>query len=633
MKLSIRLKLLIGFTLLLVLSSLIQGFSFSTIQTYVSTQITTIQQIEVNDAANDINDFFTKLTSDSFGFAQLYNTKVNNFIPVADYTIKNNTYIQQITVLSPLGRELISVNGSGPVRQNQLMLELYTSPFNTALAGTPAISQVYYNADNNDPQIDTFYPIFNEAHVVIAVVKMEVDLQQLRSELAHIRLGDNGYVYVVDNNGLLISHPSEAYILQRPILKTRKVIADALANKKSTFADDQYVNEKNVKVIANAVKIPDYNWVVVFEQPTSEAFNFLTFLRNLFLITLVVSLFLLLLIALFLSENLAGPINKLQQSAEEVESGRRIQIIEIETGDEIESLSHSFSSLINQLLQREHLLEIITSQLKNANEKLKALDELKSEFVSVASHELRTPMTSIRSYLWMALNGKGGELNEKQKYYVERSYNSVIHLMRLINDLLNISRIEAGHISINFQATNLMKITQEVIDELFPRALEVGILIDMQKDDSLPLVLADPEKIKEVLFNLIGNSLKFTPRGGSIVITYSRKNDFVETRIIDNGAGILTEDVPKLFQKFGLIPGSYVTNQTTIGGTGLGLYICRSIIDLHHGEIKAQSEGKDKGSTFSFTLKIYNDAEYQELKKHRQQLDAKNSELIHSEMA
>lgn len=633
MKLSIRLKLLIGFALLLLLSSLIQGFSFSTIQQYLSTQITTIQQIEANDGANDITDFFTKLTSDSFGLAQLYNKDTNNFVPVAEYTIKNNTYIQQITVLSPLGRELASVTGSGPVQQNELMLELYTSPFSAALAGTPAISQVYYTADNNDPQIDTFYPIFNEAHVVIGVVKMEVNLEQLRSELIHIRLGNNGYVYVVDNNGLLISHPSDAYIMQRPILKSRTVIANALSNKKSTFSDDQYINEKNVHVIASAVKIPDYNWVVVFEQPISEAFSFFTFLRNLFIITLVVSLFLLLLVALFLSENLAGPIKKLQESAEQVESGRRIQIIEIETGDEIESLSHSFSSLINQLLQREHLLEIITSQLKNANEKLKALDELKSEFVSVASHELRTPMTSVKSYLWMALNGKGGELNEKQKYYIERSYNSVNHLMRLINDLLNISRIEAGHISIIFQAVNLMKITQEVIDELFPRALELGILIDMQKDDSLPLVLADPEKVKEVLFNLIGNSLKFTPRGGSIVITYSRKNDFVETRIIDNGAGILAEDMPKLFQKFGLIPGSYVTNQTSVGGTGLGLYICRSIIDLHHGEIKAQSEGKDKGATFSFTLKIYNDAEYQELKKHRQQYTDKNGELIHSDVS
>jgi signal transduction histidine kinase len=632
MKLSIRVKLLTGFTLLLLLSSLIQGFSFFNIQQYISTQITTIQAIEANNGADDILGFFSKLNNESFGIAKLYNNDTNDIIPVTEYTIKNNSYIEDITILSPLGHELVRVNPSGPVSQDELTLELYTYPFKSAVAGTPAISKVYYTTDNNDPHIDTFYPIFSERHIVVGVVKMEVNLNQLRSELANIRLGNNGYLYVVDNNGLLISHPSQQFIMQRPILTSRKVIENALSNKRSSFSDEQYINEKNVTVVAKAVKIPDYNWVVVFEQPTSEAFSFLLFTRNLFIITLVVSFILLLLIALYLSENLTRPIRKLQQSAEQVERGRRIQIANIKTGDEIESLSHSFSSLIDQLLQREHLLEIISSQLKNANEQLKVLDELKTEFVSVASHELRTPMTSIKSYLWMALKGKGGELNDKQKYYIERSYNSVVRLVRLVDDLLNISRIESGHISINFQEVNLMKVTQEVIDEVFPRALELGILIDMQKDDSLPTVLADPEKIKEVLFNLIGNSLKFTQRGGSIVVTYSRKNDYLETRVIDNGVGISGEDMQKLFRKFGLISGSYVTNQTSIGGTGLGLYICRSIIDLHHGEIKAQSDGKDKGATFTFTLKVYNDAEFQMFKRHNNSFDDDGAELIHTDV-
>lgn len=632
MKLSIRLKLLIGFALLLLLSSLIQGLSFTDIQQYISTQITTIQQIEANQGANDITDFFTKLNSESFGLAQLYNKNINDFIPVSEYTIKNNTYIEEITVMSPLGHELVRVDSNGPVPQDELTLELYTHSFKLAVAGTPAISQVYYTTDNDNPHIDTFYPIFDQRHVVVGVVKMEVDLNQLRSELGNIRLGNYGFIYVVDNNGLLISHPSQEYVMQRPILTSRKIIADVLANKGTSLSDEEYINEKNVAVIAKAVKIPDYNWVVVFEQPVTEAFSFLVFIRNFIIITLIVSLFLLLLMALFLSENLTRPIRKLQQSAEQVERGRRIQIVDIKTGDEIESLSHSFSSLIEQLLQREHLLEIISSQLKNANEQLKVLDELKTEFVSVASHELRTPMTSIKSYLWMALKGKGGELNEKQRYYIERSYNSVVRLVRLVNDLLNISRIESGHISINFQAVNLMRVTQEVIDEVFPRALELGILIDMQRDDSLPMVLADPDKIKEVLFNLIANSLKFTQRGGSIVITYSRKNEFVETKVIDNGIGILPTDIQKLFHKFGLIPGSYVTNQTTIGGTGLGLYICRSIIDLHHGVIKAQSEGKDKGAAFSFTLKVYNDAEFLMFKKQNSDKDYNNAEIVHTEV-
>ena len=157
-------------------------------------------------------------------------------------------------------------------------------------------------------------------------------------------------------------------------------------------------------------------------------------------------------------------------------------------------------------------------KLKQANVKLKELDKLKNEFVSVASHELRTPMTAIKSYLWMALNDKGGPLNEKQRYYIERGYKSVDRLVRLVNDMLNISRIESGRITIVFQSVNLMTLTQEVIDEVLPRAGELGVSVNMQKNESLPPVMADPDKIKEVLFNLIGNSLKFTPRGGSITI-------------------------------------------------------------------------------------------------------------------
>ena len=260
-------------------------------------------------------------------------------------------------------------------------------------------------------------------------------------------------------------------------------------------------------------------------------------------------------------------------------------------------------------------LENTSLQLQEANEKLKALDKLKNEFVSVASHELRTPMTAIKSYLWMALNDKGGPLNEKQRYYVERGYNSVDRLIRLVNDMLNISRIESGRMTIEFQSVDLITLTEEVVEEVLPRAKELGVTLVVQKTDSLPSVFADPDKIKEVLFNLIGNSLKFTPNGGSITISFIKKNGFVQTSVTDTGAGISAEDKNKLFQKFGLLPGSYITNQTSTSmGTGLGLFICRSIIELHHGEIKAESEGRGKGSTFIFTLKEFQESDQQALK-------------------
>src|SRR5258708_2901415 len=214
---------------------------------------------------------------------------------------------------------------------------------------------------------------------------------------------------------------------------------------------------------------------------------------------------------------------------------------------------------------------LLYQQVEDSNMRLKELDKLKNEFVSVASHELRTPMTAIKSYLWMALEGKGGNLNEKQKYYIERGYNSVDRLIRLVNDMLNISRIESGRITIEMQSIDLVKMTQEVVEEVLLRAKEVGVTIEMQKPDALPPVLADSDKIKEVLFNLIGNSLKFTPRGGTITISFSQKGNFIETSVTDTGAGISAEDKEKLFQKFGLLAGSYITNQTSTQlGTGLG---------------------------------------------------------------
>ncbi len=273
---------------------------------------------------------------------------------------------------------------------------------------------------------------------------------------------------------------------------------------------------------------------------------------------------------------------------------------------------------------------LLYNQVQAANERLKALDKLKNEFVSVASHELRTPMTAIKSYLWMALNGKGGELNEKQKYYVERGYNSVDRLIRLVNDMLNISRIESGRITIELKSVDMIALTQEVVDEVLPRANELGVSVIIQKPESLPSVLADTDKIKEVMFNLIGNSLKFTAKGGSITISYSQSDGFVETKIADTGAGIAPEDMGKLFQKFGLLEGSYVTNQTSTSmGTGLGLYICRSIIDLHHGEIKAASEGRGKGSMFTFTLKKFEETDAQELKTESTNDQKEKVDLIH----
>ncbi len=266
--------------------------------------------------------------------------------------------------------------------------------------------------------------------------------------------------------------------------------------------------------------------------------------------------------------------------------------------------------------------------LKEANKKLKELDKMKDDFVSVASHELRTPMTAIKSYLWMALAGKGGKLSEKQAYYLNRSYNSTDRLIKLVNDMLNISRIDSGRITVVFDKVNIIEVVKEVIEEVRPRAdeLKIALILIPSLSEKDALVIADKEKIKEVLINLIGNSLKFTPEHGTITLHFEKKDDKIFTHVTDTGRGIDAKDLSTLFRKFGMIEGSYATNKKA-SGTGLGLYISKSIIDLHKGDITGMSEGIGKGSTFTIALLKYTHELFKKMEKKSHQGSV---DIIHS---
>ncbi len=262
-----------------------------------------------------------------------------------------------------------------------------------------------------------------------------------------------------------------------------------------------------------------------------------------------------------------------------------------------------------------------TKDLQAANQQLQELDRLKDEFLSITSHELRTPLTAIRSYLWMVLAGKGGELKDKQKYYLERSYNSTERLIKLVNDMLNVSRIEAGNLILNAQPLDMKQLCLEVIDELKGRAEELELELTLQtaendEENTEYLVAASPNKIKEVLINLVGNSLKFTPKGGSVSISLQKNDNHIITQVTDTGIGLNGQNKKSLFEKFGLVEGSYKVNQEASQGTGLGLYICKSIIDLHKGKIWAESAGKNKGSTFTFSLPIFSEETLETINKN-----------------
>lgn len=278
---------------------------------------------------------------------------------------------------------------------------------------------------------------------------------------------------------------------------------------------------------------------------------------------------------------------------------------ESEVMEEEKELIQGFTDIVGLAVENAQLYSSLQEQSKEldiANKKLVELDNLKDEFVSVASHELRTPMTAIKSFLWMALNRQVKNMNPDLKRYLDKAYISTERLINLVNDMLNISRIEGGRIALKLKETNLVQLASEVYEELVPKAQEKGVSLSVDKIE-VPKVLCDGDKIHEVFMNLIGNSLKFTLKGGRVWIGFRTEGDMVFVEVWDTGRGLAADEVPKLFTKFGRLDNSFVSVAES-GGTGLGLYISKSLVELHKGKIGAESEGMGRGSKFSFSLPI-----------------------------
>ena len=239
-------------------------------------------------------------------------------------------------------------------------------------------------------------------------------------------------------------------------------------------------------------------------------------------------------------------------------------------------------------------------ELARKNEELTHLDQLKSDFMATMSHELRTPLTSIIGYSDMQLSGMTGELNEKQAAFVDSILKGGEALLNLINDVLDLTKIEAGRLELNREAVDLRAALLGVLPVVKPRAQDKRIRISTFLPTDLPLVWADPGKLNQILLNLITNGIKYTHENGSVSVEARTVDDFVEIWVNDTGIGIAREDQDKVFQRFTQIDSSATRSQ---GGTGLGLAIVRELVELHGGAIRVQSK-LGKGSSFIFTMPI-----------------------------
>ncbi|KHE92211.1 MAG: two-component sensor kinase [Candidatus Scalindua brodae] len=235
-------------------------------------------------------------------------------------------------------------------------------------------------------------------------------------------------------------------------------------------------------------------------------------------------------------------------------------------------------------------------------ERLKELDELKLDVISHISHELRTPLTAIKEASSMFLEGIFVAKQEKQHELMTIVKEECERLINSVNKILDISCMEAKMMEYHFSESSLLSVVQKSVLKLAPIALSKGVNLELKPTDDLFLVKMDGERISQVLENLLGNALKFTPNGGAVTVCVSSRNgkkNSVEIAVSDSGNGILKENLENIFDKFKRID----SGKETVRGTGLGLSIAKYIIDAHGGNIWAQSE-PGKGSTFFFTLPV-----------------------------
>lgn len=255
-------------------------------------------------------------------------------------------------------------------------------------------------------------------------------------------------------------------------------------------------------------------------------------------------------------------------------------------------------SVKNEVARKDELQEI-TTKLAIANDRLEKANAAKSEFVSIASHQLKTPLAAIKGYISMAKEGDFGKYEPKMDDALDKIQVLTDRPISLVENLLNVSRMESGKIEYDFKKARIEEILQELENTFVIVAREKGLYLHfLYPRSNLPEIEMDGDKIREVISNLIDNALKYSKAGG-VTVKLQTTGTMVRTIVSDSGIGIPSEEMPNLFSKFSR---GKDRSRLVAGGTGLGLYVAKSIILAHHGKIWAESDGSGKGSRFILDL-------------------------------
>ncbi|MBL0124885.1 MAG: sensor histidine kinase [Betaproteobacteria bacterium] len=441
----------------------------------------------------------------------------------------------------------------------------------------------------------------------------EVNLKFVADVVAQMRFGEAGHAYVVDGTNKLVAHPNLSLVLRRMdvsgLLPAHLLVRKnqdltraeakngepgaAHAAQESAFFESDGL--EGGRVLSSAVRIDPTGWWIVVEQPYSEALSsvFGTLRRTLGFVLL--GLALAFAASYMLARMFAAPILRVQRGAARIGAGDLSARIDLQSGDEIEDLAAEFNKMAGQLEKYTTGLEKMvaekTAQLELANRH-------KSEFLANMSHELRTPLNAVIGFSEVLKEQYFGPMNDKQQEYVRDINESGQHLLSLINDILDLSKIEAGRMDLDLTRFNLPAAIDNALVLVRERAHRHNLQLKASISADIGDMVADERKLKQILINLLSNAVKFSHPNGWVLVTASRGTSEVLISVKDTGLGVAHDDQAAIFEEFHQLK---TTGSAKQEGTGLGLALAKRFTELHGGRIWIESE-LGKGATFTFTL-------------------------------
>ncbi|MBC7869466.1 MAG: HAMP domain-containing protein [Chitinophagaceae bacterium] len=508
---------------------------------------------------------------------------------------------EEIALLDAEGNETVLLSRRRVIEADKLTSRAETLEFTSIRDGDPVhYSDVIFSAEVREPLMTISLPVNNlRSGELQAVLVVEFRFRPIWQQLTDLKLTDSTIVYLIDADTMgVIAHPDPSVVLRETAFSVTEAFGRGVG-----------LSENDVLFGSQTIQLGNKTLITVAEQPTNEALASAQQLVTVTLITTFLTLVVTIVVVTITVRQVVRPIRKLSEVAKQIQAGDLSLRADVRSKDEIGDLATSFDQMTDRLVYNINELDTHIEELNETNDALRAAtakareaSRVKGEFLANVSHELRTPLNSIIGFSDMLLMGMSGDMNPKQRHKMERLKENGVRLLTLINNILDITRIEARRVEIVNKPVALRALADRLSAQMSVLAERSGLEFKTRIDAQLPeLLMADEERLEQIVVNLLSNAFKFTEKG-LVTMDFDMDVDKNCWQIIvtDTGMGIPPHALNLIFEEFRQVDGS---SSRAFKGSGLGLAITRNLVRIMDGFIIVESE-LGQGSKFIVTFPL-----------------------------